>query len=1369
MLDFFTIATRLTKNGKTEVYPKFIMKKSEDLMIRGGDFYAIWNEDRGLWSTDEQDVITLVDRETNKFIEEHKGQFNDAVRPLYMWDAESGMIDTWHKYCQRQCRDNYFALDEKLIFSNTATDKKDYASKRLNYPLEPGSIEAWDKLVSTLYDEDERHKIEWAIGSIVTGDSKKIQKFMVFYGEAGTGKSTILNVIQQLFEGYHTVFDAKSLGSSNNAFALEAFKSNPLVAIQHDGDLSKIEDNTRLNSLVSHELMEINEKFKAKYNARFVCFLFMGTNKPVKITDGKSGLLRRLIDVSPSGKKLSAKEYKKAVKQVEFELGAIAHHCREVYLSNPSAYDTYVPTGMMGATNDFYNFILDSYHVFKREDGTTLKAAWEMYKTYVDEAKVSYPFSQRNFKEELKNYFKEFNERFATEDGNRLRSYYRGFRLDKFEDGREKRREPVEKEAPTQHLIEFDAAESLFDKECAECFAQYASSKETPTKKWDDVRTTLSQLDTSRLHYVKVPENHIVIDFDLKDETGNKSFKKNLEEASKWPATYAELSKSGAGIHLHYIYTGDPTKLSRVCDDNDNIEIKVFTGKSSLRRMLTKCNSTPIATISSGLPLKGDEKMINFDGIKNEKMLRALLKRHLGKEYGSTRCSIDFIYNNLEDAYNSGVSYDVSDMKNAIFAFAANSTNQADYCIKLVGQMKFKSEEPGDNVENDEAPIVFYDVEVFSNLFIVCWKYQGKDKPVVKMINPTQYDIEKLICNRLIGFNNRRYDDHILYGRLLGYTNEQLYDLSQRIINGDRNAMFTEAYNLSYTDIYDFAATKMSLKKWEITLGSISVEKLKEKGFSDSEIQIIKSGTHHQELGLSWDKPAPEDLWTTVAEYCTNDVTATESVFTYLKGDWIARQILADLAGMPVNSTTNSLTTRIIFGKERRPKLVYTDLATGEQTIEAEGLDKPDIINSFPGYKYENGKNMYRGTDIGRGGYIISNPNIYTNVALLDVASLHPNSIRAMNCFGEYTKNFTDIIDARVAIKHGDLDSARKMLNGRLAPYLKDETKAKDLAQALKIAINSVYGLTAASFDNPFRDIRNVNNIVALRGALTLRTLQDEVESRGFKIVAIKTDSIKIADATKEIIDFCMEFAKKYGYTFEHEATYDRICQVNDADYIAKYASAEWCEKTYGYVPGDNKKHAGEWTATGKQFQVPYVFKKLFSKEPIEFDDLCETKEVKTAIYLDRNEKLPDGEHDYQFIGKVGNFCPIKPGYGGGVLVREAQDKDGNTKYDSVTGTLKKDKTPYRWLESEFVRTLGKEDIIDLSYYHAMVDAAIYGSGTGKNRKPGISDFGDFERFVADEPYIVEVDETKLEHPVVEDDLPWYIENEEYDDAFKKR
>lgn len=903
MLDFLMISTRSTKRGVIEIYPKFIIKKSSDLMIRGGDFYAIWVEERGLWSTDEQDALSIIDKYLDKYAEENKGKFEGHVRIMHMWDAESGMIDTWHKYCQKQMRDSFHQLDDKLIFSNTKVSKKDYSSKRLPYPLEKGNVTAWDKLISTLYSPEERHKIEWSIGAIVTGDSKHIQKFMVFYGSAGTGKSTILNVIQKLFEGYYSVFDARALGSSSNSFALESFKTNPLVAIQHDGDLSRIEDNTRLNSLVSHELMTVNEKFKAAYSNRFNAFLYMGTNKPVKITDAKSGLIRRLIDVTPSGNKLTKREYDDVTKRIDFELGAIAKYCEDIYRKDPGAYDDYVPVSMLGASNDFYNFVLDSYFTFKEQEDVPLKSAWELYKTYCDEANVPYPFSKRIFKEELKNYFRDYKDRYTKND-TRMRSVYIGFRADKFED-EEKKEEEVQ--TPKIKLIEFNSTESIFDKDCGKYPAQYATSKGTPSKKWDNVTTTLDDINTKELHYVKVPENHIVIDFDIPDENGEKSLERNVEEASKWPPTYAEFSKSGKGVHLHYIYTGDPKKLSAIYADH--IEVKVYSGKSSLRRKLTKCNNLPIATISSGLPLKGEDKVVNFEAIKTEKGIRTLIKKNLKKEiHPGTKPSIDFIYKILDDAYKSELKYDVSDMKPAVLSFAASSTHQADYCIKLVNKMQFKSEEPSLPVgSRPEDQIVFYDIEIFPNLFLVNWKYEGEGKPVVRMINPKPAEIEELIKYKLVGFNCRRYDNHMLYARLMGYNNQQLFNLSQKIIT-EGKGFFGEAYNISYTDVYDFAAKKQSLKKWEIELG-----------------------IHHQELGLPWDKQVPEELWTQVAEYCDNDVIATEAVFHKLKGDFTAREILADLAGMSVNDTTNTLTTRIIFGKERHPNLVYTDLATGKQ------------------------------------------------------------------------------------------------------------------------------------------------------------------------------------------------------------------------------------------------------------------------------------------------------------------------------------------------------------------------------------------------------------------------------------------------------
>lgn len=1297
MLDFLMISARNTKRGVVEIYPKFIINKSDDLMIRGGDFYAVWIEEKGLWSTDEHDALELIDLELDTCAKKYKSD-DVVVRVLHMWDAESGMIDAWHKYCQRQMRDNYHALDEKLIFSNTKTDKKSYASKKLPYPLEKGSIEAYDQLMSVLYSKEERMKIEWAIGAVVNGDSKTVQKFLVLYGAAGTGKSTILNIIQKLFEGYYAVFSSKALGSSSNAFALEAFKSNPLVAIEHDGDLSRIEDNTRLNSLVSHETMTVNEKFKSTYSNKFNSFLFIGTNKPVKITDAKSGLLRRLIDVSPSGNKIPSPEYKSLIKKIGFELGAIAHYCKEVYETNKSIYDNYIPTNMMGASNDFYNFVSESYTVFKKENNVTLKAAWEMYKEYAEEAKIPYPMPQRSFKEELKNYFYEYKERFTLEDGIRVRNYYLGFRTTIFDNVEE---EPAKK-LVKNNFIDFKEQSSIFDEDYADYPAQYANKKETPNYKWEKVKTKLKDLDTGKLHYVRLPLEHIVIDFDLKDDNGNKSLELNIEEASKWPTTYAELSKSGQGIHLHYIYSGDSTNLKRLYDDN--IEIKVFTGNSSIRRRLTKCNNKPIATISSGLPLKGDGNMIDWDSVKSERMLRNMIKKNLAKEYhANTKPSIDYIYKLLEDAYKKKLTYDISDLRNAVLAFAANSSNQADYCIKLVNKMKFKSEDKIIEIKNEigaDSDIVFYDVEVFPNLFLVNWKKEGVNNSVVRMINPTSTEIVSLMNNKLIGFNCRRYDNHMLYGRMLGYSNERLYKLSQDIIDGKRDAFFGEAYNVSYTDVYDFLSKKQSLKKFEIELG-----------------------IHHQELGLPWDKPVPEELWNKVAEYCDNDVIATEVVFNDRKADWTARQILADVADMTVNDTTNSLTTRIIFGNDRKPQNQFNYRFMGKIPEDTKtwtftkdpiffsefGDTRYTIFDSkekpvFPGYSFEGGVSTYRGEEVGEGGYVYAEPGIHTNVALLDIASMHPSSIVAENLFGdEYTQRFNDILRARIAIKHKEFDKAKKMLDGKLAKYLNDEAVAADLAQALKIAINSVYGLTSANFDNPFRDIRNVDNIVAKRGALFMVNLKHEVQARGYTVAHIKTDSIKIPNADEKIIEFVMDYGKQYGYNFEHEATYEKMCLVNDAVYIAKYKDG---------------KHAGKWTATGTQFQVPYVFKTLFSKEPITFDDMCETKSVTSALYLDMNEGLLDDEHNYTFIGKVGRFCPIKPGCNGGLLIRESKDKKtGNIKYDAATGSK-----GYRWLEAEAVKNLGKQNDIDREYYDTMVEKAI----------ETIAEYGDFDIFVSE-------------------------------------
>lgn len=1273
MFNFCTIEVVEKKRDVYFIEPKFkISVKNSDLMIRGKDFYAVWDEDTNLWVQDEQFVVEKVDEAVWAKYNEIDKKEGCRYVPVLMDDADSGVIDKWHKYCQKQLRDNYHELDKNIIFQNDETTRSDYATKKLPYSMVDGDTPAYDELIGTLYDDDERQKLEWALGSIISGESKNIQKFIVLYGEPGTGKGTFLSLVSDMFEGYWNTFDAKALGSGKD-FALASFKMNPLISIQQDGNLSKIEDNTLLNSITSHEYLEVNEKFKSQYTMKCESFLFMGTNSPVKITDANSGILRRLIDVYPSGKRITKKRYNELTNAIKFEFGAIANKVLNVFNQlGEGYYDAYVPLKMFGATNDFYDFIEYYYDDFASKEYVPLLDAWELYQKYCDLAKVPYPLSMRKVRTELMNYFDEFRESYYPERGVHYRSVYFGFKTNKFI----RTMYNIDK-VDTDFIPEwltFKSHKSVFDYACSECLAQLAGPTGKPPNKWINVKTKLSDIDTTQLHWVKgMPINHIVIDFDLKDKDGNKSIIENIKSASKFPPTYAELSKSGQGIHLHYIYEGNPKELAPLFEPN--VEIKVFSGNSALRRMLTKCNDLQIAVISSGLPTikKENNKMVDDDIIVNEyKLIKRIENCIAKKHHGNTKSEIDYIKASLDLAYEKGFPYDVSRMKQAVWEFASHSSNQAPYCQKLVGEMKFKSkdiDELDDKPFSDDAPIAIFDCEVYPNLFLINWSFL-EDDVVHRMINPSPMDVAALFKYKLVGFNCIRYDNIMLYMRAQGADNMTLFRASQSIINGGPHVfdMMTSfnARNISYIDLYDVAAKKQSLKKWEI------------------ELHI-----HHKELPYDWNEPIPKDKWGEVAAYCDNDVIATKALYHKIKGDIRAREIVSVISGLSVNTPDNKHTAKYIFGddKHHKDQFIYTDLT-----------------KEFPEYKFENGHSTYFGEEVGEGGAVRATPGMYEDVWVFDVLSMHPHTIKALNLFGDkYTKRFYDLVELRAAIKHGYLDKAREMFDGKLIPYLEDKSDLKAIAQALKIMINSVYGLTAAKFDNPFRDPRNVDNIVAKRGALFILKLKRELEARGVQVIHVKTDSIKVPSPSDEIKAFIEDFGKQYGYSFEVEHIYKKFCLVNNAVYIAKYAEPEI---------EDGKEIW--WDATGKEFQRPVVYKTLFSKEPLEFYDICETREVKNAaIYLSFNDDGVTDESKMSFVGRVGSFCPVTEK--GGILLAKRTNKDGTITYSAVADTK-----GYKWLEADDVDKESYNKIVDMSYYNKAIDSA----------KKHIEEFGDYETFI---------------------------------------
>ena len=373
----------------------------------------------------------------------------------------------------------------------------------------------------------------------------------------GSGKSTVMNLIEKLFGGYNKYtgycakINAKALTGSNVGFALEPFARSPLVGIDQDSKLSKIEDNTILNQIVSHDTLQINEKFKNLYDTTSGCFLFMGTNEPVRITDSKSGVIRRLIDVEPTGNLIQPEsKYEELVEKMNYELGAIAYHCLQVYKSmGKSFYSKYRPTRMMQRTDHFFNFMKDSLEVFIQQGGVTANELWNMYKTWCNDSGMDYTMKRFQALEEAKNYFDSFEER-PYVNGRQLRNWYSGLKLKKFqaEDKTERKEEANQWQIP--EWLNLKEQPSLLDKELADQPAQYGDAQ--PSQKWINCRTKLRDLDTTKTHYVKCPPLMIHADFDKKNAAGEKDFLLNAKAASSYPETYAELSKGGAGIHLTY-------------------------------------------------------------------------------------------------------------------------------------------------------------------------------------------------------------------------------------------------------------------------------------------------------------------------------------------------------------------------------------------------------------------------------------------------------------------------------------------------------------------------------------------------------------------------------------------------------------------------------------------------------------------------------------------------------------------------------------------------------------------------------------------------------------------------------------------------
>lgn len=1228
MVDFIEVdVIRQTSNNRKSdfiIQPDFILYGVKDIVCKGGVMEAFWYD--GNWQSERDLLFGIIDRMLFEKRDELKQRYPDSIFSVRsMRSLNSNSVKKFEEYEKLKTQDSTI-FNTKILFSDDEIKREDYSTTQLSYTPVQGPTPAFNAMYSLLYDDDELKKILWFIGATLTNEMVNIEKFLYLYGSKGSGKGTMIKLIEMLFEGYYDAINLNVL-TGNSEFATGQIKEIP-VLLDSDADIRSIKNDTDLLKMTAHETIVVNRKYREPYPVRFTGLLVAASNQPYSVRNIDSGIMRRAVVARPTGNKHDHKTYVQLMNQIKFELPQVAYKAIQLFYSmGPGYYEDYVDEAMIEETNIVHSFIIDYHQQFG--EPATLKNVSELYKAFLEDLGLDTTGYKRKIKQELMRYYKHFYKVKKIGDTT-FRNVYSEFKYEFV--NIEANEEIGEKDANPLEL--FDQP-SVFDEIAKDYPAQLTTKDGIPLRKWDNVTTTLKDIPTDELHYVQLPQSHIIIDFDLKNEDGEKDLVRNINNAAKFPPTYAELSKSGKGVHLHYYYDGDVSRLATLYDDD--IEIKVFTGKQALRRKLTICNDKDISHITTGLPQKKESANVYRDVqviTWNEKKMRNTVKRSLQKQYhANTKPSMDLIASVFDEALKTGVKYDLRDLREDINMFALSSTNQAEKCLKIANSITYTNmdnEEDSRELQKsphiyDDKDIWFFDIEVFPNLFVVSYKKNGDPDSMVSLVNPDQKDIEALLEKPLIGFNNRRYDNHILYAALLGENNQSLYRQSQRIIDKKGfSGFYSGAYELSYADIYEYSIDKKSLKKWQVELG-----------------------IHHDEIEIPWDQPVPEHLWERVVEYCENDVNATEEVFKATYDDYTARLIMSNLSGLKVNAKTNQHSAAFIFGGDKRPqdKFIYTDLS-----------------EMFPGYEYSFGKSTYKDDDPSEGGYVYAEPGIYEDVAVLDVASMHPHSLIAMNYFGPYTDRFKDIVDLRLDIKHRDFEYARNRFGGELKPYLEDESTADALSLALKITINSVYGMTSAKFDNPFKHKDNVDNIVAKRGALFMIDLRIAVQEKGYTVVHIKTDSIKIANADQDIIDFVMEFGKKYDYTFEHEVTYDVMALIDKAQFIA-------------FNPDRDR-----WEPTGAIFKDPYIYKKLFSREVIRDEDFAIISEVKdAAIYL--------GD---KHIGRLANAYASVTGY-------EMKRVNDEGKESSVTGTK-----GFKWRLFEEYK--GKEDI-DMSYYETKAAA----------------------------------------------------------------
>lgn len=442
--------------------------------------------------------------------------------------------------------------------------------------------------------------------------------------------------------------------------------------------------------------------------------------------------------------------------------------------------------------------------------------------------------------------------------------------------------------------------------------------------------------------------------------------------------------------------------------------------------------------------------------------------------------------------------------------------------------------------EVPDVDLIFFDTEVYKNLFILVTKRHG-DKDCKIYVNPMLKILEECIhpfCKYWIGYNCNMYDNVILYQLKKLLKKNQNYSVimpalkkvSDDIIGNSAERNYGKIS--TYLDFYKLCSKDKSLSKLKYELGYRCLE-----------------------TPFSFDDDIQPDQIKECVNYCVNDVLGLEYAFFqpqyYQK--YIAHKNLCKMVDIQVSNSTNTTTGVLIFG--------HTSNLWRKSQLRLPNLT--EYINNIPGYenaKFES-QNSETGTNgvfingdtktvINRGGENKTVAGKYTNVVSLDVDSMYVTTFINTHYFGDFTERIKQLRDVRLALKRKDLPEVHRLYKEFGEFITNEHIDFKLASDMLKLCLNSLYGLSSASFDNFMKLPENETNLIANLGNIMMNELYHECVAKGWKVVHIKTDGIKIADCTEEMINFCIDFAKKWGYNFSIDEKYKEFLIVDKANYI---------------------------------------------------------------------------------------------------------------------------------------------------------------------------------------------------------------------------